>query len=113
MNRMWLPRLRGQLCFWLLIEMTVQVVDILAHTLLSAETVAPLSSVRMLPPPEGKHVRPNLAGGVGVVECRGTQIKLTFCSCGRSEGDELKFGLGREEGRQAVSVNTRRDLWGL
>ena len=93
--------------------MTVQVVEILAHTQLSAETVAPLSSARtrVLPPPEGKHVRPNLAGGVGVVECRGTQIKLTFCSCGRSEGDELKFGLG-EGGRQAVSVNTRRDLWG-
>lgn len=81
--------------------MTVQVVEILAHTLLSAETVAPLSSarIRVLPPPEGKHVRPNLAGGVGVVECRGTQIKLTFCSCGRSEGDELKFGFG-EGGRQ-------------
>ena len=94
--------------------MTVQVVEIFAYTLLSAETVAPLSSarIRVLPPPEGKHVRPNLGGGVGVVECRGTQIKLTFCSCVRSEGDELKFGLGKEGGRQAVSVNTRRDLWG-
>ena len=85
--------------------MTVQVVDILAHTLLSAETVAPLSSarIRVLPPPEGKHVRPNLAGGVGVVECRGTQIKLTFCSCGRSEGDELNEVWIGEGGRQAGS----------
>ena len=77
--------------------MTVQVVEIIAHTsFLFAETVAPLSAAAAST--ARRQTCPSNSFGSAMCECRGTQIKLTFSA--RSERDEVWIVEGREGGSE-------------